>query len=229
MKNADPKGRAPREEPPKSSFLGRWTTRVLVLAILLVAGLVTGFKVERGTWAWQDTAAFEAYSLEKWGLVRAKAGEYAHMAKKKADESGLTARTEDLIERAKRALATEDPEPAAEPEEPAAPAPQAAPTAPAKADPAAVAAKSQVPDGYSEEYKAGLEAYREALVHFRDSQPHTPGEQRELRAAKTKFEAARDHWQKAAALYDKDPRLDDMQMQLNQYLLDCNKRLKPTY
>src|SRR5207253_86179 len=129
---------------------------------------------------WQDAPAFQAYSAAKWDLVRGKAVEYAHIAKKKADESGLTAKTEELIERAKKALSSsEEPAPPAEPaKEPAA---SSAPTSnPPSAAP--VAAKSEVPAGYSEEYKAGLEAYREGLVHFKDSVPHSQNEQRELKA-----------------------------------------------
>lgn len=229
MGRPEPKpGGAPVKK--KSGFFARWTKRFLVLAVLGAAALVAGFKVERGAWAWQDAPGFEGYAQAKWDCVREKAVAYAHMAKQKADESGLTAKTEELIERAKRALSTEDAEPAPEPaKEPAAAGTTPIANPAPKADPAEVAAKGEVPPEYPIEYKAGLEAYRAGLVHFRDSQPHSSNEQRELRAAKEKFQAARDHWQKAAALYDKDARLGEMQTQLNQYLLDCNKRLKPVY
>jgi hypothetical protein len=232
MASETPRAQGAGAPPKKSSFFGRWLRRLIVLAVLGAAALVGGFKYEKGAWAWDDPNGFQLYALAKWDVAKAKATEYARYAKQKADESGLTAKTEELIERARRALATEEPAPESKTVSlpangGAAPAPAPAGTDAGKADAKSVEAKSEVPAGYMEEYKAGLEAYRAGLVHFKDSMPHTPKEQAELLAAKAKFEEARDHWQKAASLYDKDTRLDEMMVNLNQYLMDCRKRLKP--
>lgn len=224
----------------RSSFAGRSAKRLAALAVLLAAGLVAGFKVQRQTWAWNDPAGFKAYALECWTLAQTKAVDMAQAAKKKADESGLTAKTEELIERAKRALSTE-PEAAVAPAEmregeggpeaaeaAAAPGPDGAHVAP-KADPAKVAAARKLPPGYYEEFKAGYEAYREGLVHFRNSMPRAPDEQKNLAAAKVSFQKAQAYWEKAAAIYDGDPRLPALQQDLQLYLVDINKRIKPIY
>jgi len=192
----------------------------LTLGGLVAVALPAGFKVQKGLWPWQDPPGFQAYTLEWWRLTKETGGAAAAAVKKKADESGLTATTEDLIERAKRVLAGDA---GAASTGSAAGAAMTAPpeVPPSGGDPAPAletpAPETKLPPGYAEAFKAGKEAYREGLVHFRAAVPRSAAEQKELRAAK------------AATLYADDSRLESLRRDLNQYLLDCNKRIKPTY
>jgi hypothetical protein len=230
---------ADKARAEKGSFFGRMLKRLVFLAVLAAFALVAGFKAQKGRWAWQDSAGFQAYALEWWRFTKEKGIAAASAVKRKADEAGITAKTEELIERARRALSGE---PAAEPQVAGQMAPKAATeTAQAraegeKAQPAAGSSETpafsgggSVPDGYYQEFKTGYEAYRDGLAHYLKATPRSAAEQKELRAAKASFESARDHWDRAAGIYDRDARLESLRLELNQYLYDCRKRLKPTY
>ncbi len=106
------------EKRAKSSFLGRAIKRLLGLAIVLALLLVAGFRHQSGKWAWEDRPAFEAYALSWWRFAKEKAVAAGDAIRQKADETGITARTQELIERARRALAGE---PATPPPPPPAP------------------------------------------------------------------------------------------------------------
>jgi hypothetical protein len=155
----------------KKGLIRRFMRLVTSMTIMGVIALFVGFKVQKGTWAWENPQGFFSYSKTTTSQTYTKVTGWMVETNR---EYQITDRTKALYDKAKNKLGelVEGQKSTAD--------------ASTEATPADLEAErtenfgftnaeiEQLPDGYFQSYKAGLIDYRQGLQAFRNSMPGTP-------------------------------------------------------